>query len=100
MTVTYHAEERIKIRMGLGKSAFEKVATKALECGLKHKDVAGKLKRYLDKIYLDHGNANNMRIYNNKIFLFCGDILITVFDLPSEFRKTVEKIKKQKERSI
>jgi hypothetical protein len=95
MTVTIHAKNRIKERMGLKKSSSEKVAYNALAYGLRHEDVAGSLKRFLDKLYFEHLNANNIRIFADKIFLFHNDFLITVINLPSKFRNTVEKIKKQ-----
>lgn len=97
--VKNHAKDRIHERMGLPKSISEKIAQKALEQGLKHSDTVGNLRRYLDYIYFSHENANGMRIYNNKLFIFHGSVLITVMDLPSKYFKTIESIKKSKTRA-
>lgn len=94
--VTPHAKQRVKERVGLSKELSEYVAEKALANGLRHCDVAGSLKRYLDKIYLSHKNASNMRIYNHKVFIFCGEKLITVLNLPQKYFNTVNKINKIK----
>jgi len=90
--ITNHGKERIKKRIGVSKSLSEKIAVKALEKGLKHSDTKGKLKKFLDGLYLSHKTANNMRIYARKIFLFRDNLLITVIDLPKQFHKTVDKI--------
>lgn len=91
--ITKHAKTRIVQRCGVNKKSVEAVADKALLSGLTHKDVSGSLARYLDKLYLSHGVANNMRIYGQKVFLFRGSRLITVVNLPARFHKTVNKIK-------
>jgi predicted HAD superfamily Cof-like phosphohydrolase len=91
--VTDHAEQRVKDRLGLSKTIANKVANKALEKGIQHKDVSGSLRRFLDGLYLQYCTANGIRIYNNKVFLFHGNVLITILDLPHKYFKTVEKIK-------
>jgi hypothetical protein len=95
--ITNHGEQRVKDRVGVSKKLAEKMADKALEFGIKHDEVAGELKKYLDRIYLSHKVSNNTRIYNQKVYLFNGKKLISVLDLPSKFHKTVDKIKKHKE---
>lgn len=96
MTVTKHGSHRIRERCGLNKKSVEKIARKALEDGLHHKDAVGNLKKFLSGLYLSKRNANNMRIYNQKIFMFRNERLITVINLPSQFFSTVEKIKNRK----
>jgi len=93
--VTKHAKEKIKERAGLSKKISEKVAKKALNHGIKHSEISGRLKKYLDKLYLQHENANGMRIYNNKVFLFHGSVLITVINLPHQFIKQVVKLQQK-----
>lgn len=85
--ITNHAKKRIKNRLGLNKNVIEKISNEAFKNGLKHSEVKGSFKRYLDKIYLSHENGNNMRIYNQKIFLFHNNILITILDFPSRYKK-------------
>lgn len=94
--VTLHGQQRIKDRVGVSKKIADKIAQKALEKGIKHNEVAGSLKRYLDGLYLLHKNANNIRIYNRKVYLFHNETLITVLNLPSDFFKTIDKIKRKR----
>ena len=96
--LTYHGEDRIMEREGLNKKSVQKIANKALKDGIKHSDTVGSLKRFLDKLYLAHKNANNIRILNRKVYLFHKEfdgrnVLITVINLPYKYHKTVDKIK-------
>lgn len=100
MFITRHATKRSKERVGLNKNASERIAEKALKEGIKHSEVSGSLSRFLDGIYLGTKKPNNMRIYNQKIYLFRDDILLTILNLPKKYHNTVEKIKKQKENNI
>jgi hypothetical protein len=86
ITVTNHAEKRFKERLGLPKSACQKHAQIAYDEGFKHEDARGKAKRYLDKLFLEHRNANAMRVYGEFVYLFTGETLITVLNLPKSVR--------------
>lgn len=92
--VTNHAKQRTKDRLGLSKKIADKVATKALEKGITHGLAKGSLKNYLDKLYLAHRTANNLRVYNRKVYLFDDTVLITVINLPNNLIKTADKIQK------
>ena len=94
--VSRHAKKRMKGRGGIPKRAQLRQAKLALERGYRHKDTVGKLNSFLTEIYLSRENANNMRIYGNKIYLFHGTILVTVLNLPNEYFKNLERyIKKE-----
>lgn len=98
LIITNHAIDRTKQRVGISKRLAEKNAMRAYESGIKHSETSGSLKRYLDKLYLEHKTSNNVRIYCGNIYIFHGDILLTVFPLPEKYRKTAERIKtKRKE---
>lgn len=99
-TLTTHGRKRSKERCGFGKSATLRTAPIALEEGLRHCDVAGSLKKFLDGLYLAHRKANSMRIWNKKAYLFNGDVLITIIDIPSRYYKTIDKINQAKEQCI
>lgn len=92
--VTNHAKQRAKDRLGVSKKIADKVATKALEGGVTHSLAKGNLKSYLDKLYLKHRNANNLRVYNRKVYLFNNTVLITVINLPNSLIKVADKIQK------
>lgn len=90
--VTTHAKKRAKERLGISKNLTIKLAEKALTYGLTHSDAKGSLKKYCDKIYLSHKKANNIRIYNRKVFVFKDSILITIINLPNNLLNIVDNI--------
>lgn len=94
--ISDHAYDRGKDRLGLSRTAFQQKAIKAFKEGICHSEVAGNLKRFIDKTYLKEGNANNIRILNHFIFIFRKNILITVYQVPNNLKKSVFKIKEQK----
>ena len=86
--VTRHGNRRSRERLGIPKKAADRAAKKALDKGLKHKDVNGSLRRYMDYLYLRGGRAaNNMRLYGDHIYIFHDETLITVLNVPPEHRK-------------
>lgn len=93
--VTDHAAKRAKQRLGLPKRVVCKNAERALHKGIKHENTRGALRRYLDGLYLKRETANNIRIYCNSVYIFHNEMLITIFPLPQEFRKTAEKLKRE-----
>lgn len=95
--VTNHAKQRTKDRLGLSKKIADKVALKALENGITHSMAKGNLKSYFDKLYLQYKTANNIRIYNRKVYLFRGNVLITVMNLPNNLISVADKIQKKHE---
>jgi len=95
--LTNHGEDRGKNRMGLNKKATQRIADKAFSKGLKHSDFKGSFKRFLDGVYLRYGTANNMRIFNNEVFIFKGDVLITILDIPYRFHKVIKQVKNREE---
>ena len=86
MVVTKHAAKRLKERLGLSKKTVEKVAMKAFQLGTDHSAFKSSAKRYLDGLYLSHKKANNLKVYANYVYLFHGEVLITVLDLPKKYQ--------------
>lgn len=93
--VTRHGRNRMK-RIGLSKSLAQTQADKALEFGLRHVEATGPLKRYMDHVFLSHRNADNMRVYHGSLYIFCGDVLITIYTLDNDKRRIAEKLEKRK----
>ena len=94
--LTSHGKNRIIKRTEGKKKTAVKLAEKAFNEGIRHKEAKGRLKKYLDKLYLCHKTANNIRVYNQKVFLFQGEKLITVFSLPANLCKTADQISKKR----
>jgi hypothetical protein len=95
--LTNHSIERCEERLGLKVESLQRLADCALENGINHADTSGKLRRYMDRIFLTAHSGNNNRIYGEHIFVFAGRTLVTVLLLPNEFRRAVAKLRSRKE---
>lgn len=94
--VTEHAAQRTKERLGISKRISEKNADIALQRGIRHSDTSGSLHRYIAALYWKQQTANNVRIYCDNVYIFHNDTLITIFPLPQKYRKTVDKLRREK----
>lgn len=91
--ITEHAYQRAKERLGFGRAAVDKMASKAFYDGVVHKQAKGRLKKYFDRLYFEYRTANNIRVYGENVFLFSGQTLITVYQLPNDLKKLASKSK-------
>lgn len=90
VVVTDHADERIKERLGLPKSARQTAAQRAFDKGKTRDECVGKLKRYLDLKCITHRAGNNIRIYAEHIWVFQDNTLITVYDIQKRMKSGVK----------
>lgn len=95
--ITEHAYDRAKERLSMNRTAFIKLSEKAFTDGMVHSEAAGNLKKYIDKLVLSYKKAaSNIRIYGENVFLFSGDRLITVYQVPPNLKKSALKNQKSK----
>ena len=76
--VTKHAKRRMHDRIGITKGIAQKHAGKILREGIKHEDTIGDLHKWMDSEFLKYHTANNMRYYAGRLYIFNGELLITV----------------------
>jgi hypothetical protein len=95
--ITDHAEERVRKRVGIPRKAVKKNAEIALEKGVTHKECSGRLKKYVDYLYLSHRRGNNIRLWGDHVYIFTTEKLITVFPIPKMYRNAVHKILSRRE---
>lgn len=95
MYITRHATARLRERLGIPKTAVERNAAKALTKGITVAETTGRLRQYLDYLYLCQHKANNVRIHTRYVYIFQDERLITVFPLPQVYRKAVDKIQRR-----
>lgn len=88
--LTRHSITRLEQRCGVSKKNAQKVAKRAYRTGITHAETHGNLHRFLDSIYLSQKKGTNMRIYGNAVFVFRGDILITVINIPDNLIKEMK----------
>lgn len=94
MIITKHARQRMKQRCGTNKKATDRIAQIAFENGLKHNELTGNLKKWVDSLYFKKCTANQIRIYGDKAYLFGNDKLITVIQIPHNLVKEADKLRK------
>jgi hypothetical protein len=97
---TYHAQDRIKDRLGLSKKLADKKAQQALDFGISYNDAKGTLHRYFTYLYHHDETANNIRVYNRKVYIFANELLITVLNLPNHLAQAADKIQKRKREQL
>ena len=97
VNITKHAKKRMKERCGLNEKSSDRLAERAYDNGLKHSDLNGNLKKWVDGLYLKYQTGNQIRLYGDKAFIFHNAILITVIQIPSNLVK--EKIKIENKRN-
>lgn len=98
--ITEHAKDRMRERCGVKRKSVERLAKIAYEKGLTHAETAGALNGYLTSLYFYNGTANNIRLYGDKIYIFCNDVLVTVYDTPKRFQGTVNKLMRKRRNKV
>ena len=83
--VTRHAKQRLKERSGLNKKSVQRIAEKAYINGICHNETKGQLNKWIAGVYFKNSDANNIRVYGDKLYLFHDEILITVLQIPHRF---------------
>lgn len=89
--VSNHAEKRLKERAGLNKKASIRMAQKAFDNGITMSGDKGSFNKWL--AYIAHKGYDpkiysNIRIYGEFMYIFNGDTLVTVLDVPQQRKKT------------
>lgn len=87
MNVSSHAEQRLKERCGFNKKARDRMAEKAFTEGITHKETKGRLNKWITSIFFKNCNANNIRLYGDNAYIFCGETLVTVIPVPNNLKK-------------
>lgn len=98
MIVTNHAKKRMKQRCGVKEKSSDRIAKIAYENGLRHGDCTGNLKKWVDSQYFKERTANQIRLYSDKAYIFTGDKLITVIQIPHNLVKEVDKLRRIKQK--
>lgn len=94
--VTNHGGQRVKDRLGISKKIADKISQKALDYGIGHSEAKGSLRRFMDALYFREKSANNIKIYNRKVYIFRDVVLITVLNLPNKYSTIADKLQKSK----
>lgn len=90
MEITVHAYKKSRQRFRWKSKTLDRMAIKAFEEGIHHKDTKAYLNKYISRKWKLYPHVNNVRIYGENIFFFTGDVLITLYRLPQELIKYVK----------
>lgn len=71
---------------------MDRLAQIAFTKGLTRCETTGSLRKYIDALYRYNGTANNIRLYGDKVYIFCNKVLVTVLDTPKVYRNSVNKL--------
>lgn len=88
--LTKHAEMRIRERSGLNKKAAKRIAMSAYNRGISHKDTKGNLNKWVTSVYFNSPHECVVKLYGDKAFIFRGNTLITVLQIPSNLRNNMK----------
>lgn len=89
MNISQHAHKRMKERCGFNKKSQERMARKAFEDGITHKQTKGRLNKWVTSLFFKNCNANNIRIYGDMAYIFAGETLVTVIPVPNNIKKNM-----------
>ena len=77
MTISDHAYQRAKERLGWKKRTLERMAERVLVSGTYYKDMSKSMKEYIARLECKTGRT--YIVYGEHLYSFDGDALITVF---------------------
>lgn len=84
--VTNHADQRIRQRVGVPRSAVRRLAARAKSDGIERRETTGSLRRYLDYIYHYNTTQPTIYVWSEKVFIFVDQALVTVLNLPTRYK--------------
>lgn len=71
-------------RCGLNKKSIDRIAQKAFDNGVKHSETKGRLHKWITSVWGKNKKADNIRIYGDNVYIFCGNILVTTYHIPRD----------------
>ncbi len=72
------------------RKACERMAQKAYDDGITHAQTKGRLSKWITSLYFRNKNANNIRLYGDKAYIFCDEVLVTVIQIPVDLMKNLK----------
>lgn len=89
MYVTKHAKKRVKERVGVSKTKADKMAKMAIERGVERTQTKGRLRKWVDSQFYKNPHTTEIYIYGDKAYIFIGEGLITVLQIPSDLTRDI-----------
>lgn len=74
------------------------MAEKAFNEGITHSQTKGRLNKWITSLYFRNHAANNIRIYGDNAYIFCGETLVTVIPVPASLKRNMDKMIRVKDK--
>lgn len=102
VAVTRHGMKRLKERSGIPKKSAERQSNMAIQRGIPHGKMTGSLFKWVTSKALNEKKKGHYFFYNNSLFIFKDERLITIIPLPTNLLKQasnqLSRYQKQKEK--
>ena len=97
INITQHGKSRTKSRLGLRNRQAKQKINKAFREGLKHSECTGELELFANRVFFRSGQkANNLRIHKHNVYIFAGNNLITVYQIPENLWELADRLEEEK----
>lgn len=90
INISNHARKRRRERCGFNKKAGERMARKAFHEGITHAHTKGNLNKWVTSLFFKAKKADNIRLYGDYAYIFCGEVLVTVIVIPASLKKDLK----------
>lgn len=90
--ITKHAACRLHQRSGLNKKSMQRIVDNVYISGYPIDATKGGLKRWMAKIAANNLNAQDLRLYGDKLYIFSDNVLVTVLNVPNDLKKNMKKM--------
>lgn len=96
LIISNHAKKRIKQRIHKN---YQKVTEDAWVCGVKHSQLKGKFKKFMDGICFRSQMKGNLItryiVFYGNVFLFSKNVLVTVLPIPGRMQSIAQRLTKE-----
>lgn len=89
--ITKHASKRLAERLGMNKRSMYRMANKAFNDGISVGETKGAVYSWLISRQMVNPDANNLRVYGDKVWVFADSYLITVLQIPAKLTSKLNK---------
>ena len=95
IVVSVHGAQRIRERLGLPRSAIQRIANRAYVDGIPRTSIRGSLRAFLDSIARHEDVVSEVRVHAYNVYIFRDNTLVTIVPLPVKYKKTIDHIKEE-----
>ena len=92
----YVSSSRVIAIVSPESAPVKRMVQEAYNEGIPHSKTKGRLNKWVTSLFFKNMNANNIRLYGDKAYIFCNKILVTVIQIPASLTKDLKEMIRQK----